>query len=121
MAAEEEASCAFLIRELEEQHRTPRQAPLIIFRLDPETEELVYLNRHAERLLGIPTVEALGTRGFLRAAHADPEGAAAFDAAVSKAREGGVSAPYKRALYGGTATKLWCAATYIRCLPSAAA
>jgi PAS domain S-box-containing protein len=95
--AEEEADLRVLrIRELEEQHRTLLDnAPLIIFRLDPHTEELVYLNRHAERLLGIPTMEALGTRGFLRAAHADPEGAAAFDAAVSRAREGGVSAPYE--------------------------
>ena len=99
MKAEDEANERLLrIRELEEQHRTLLDnAPLIIFRLDPGTGELVYLNRHAERLLGIPTIEALGTRGFLRAAHADPEGAAAFDAAVSRAREGGVSAPYEAA------------------------
>jgi PAS domain S-box-containing protein len=87
------------IRELEEQHRTLLDnAPLIIFRLDPQATRLVYLNRHAERLLGVPTGEALGTHGFLRSAHADPEGVAAFDSAVARARSGAESLPYEARL-----------------------
>jgi PAS domain S-box-containing protein len=87
------------IHELEEQHRTLLDnAPLIIFRLDPETGELVYLNHHAERLLGVPTQEALGTPGFLRAAHADTSGVAAFDDAVARARTGAGSLPYEARL-----------------------
>src|SRR6185369_4471648 len=73
-------------------------APLIIFRLDPGTLELVYLNRHAERLLGVPTHEALRTPGFLRAAHADPDGIAAFDEAVARAGQGDVSRSYEARL-----------------------
>jgi signal transduction histidine kinase/ActR/RegA family two-component response regulator len=89
-AAERDAAAHLgRIRELEEQHRTLLDnAPLIIFRLDPQTRELVYLNHCAERLLGVPTAEALATPGFLRDAHADPDGAAAFDEAVSRARVG---------------------------------
>jgi PAS domain S-box-containing protein len=87
------------IRELEEQHRTLLDnAPLIIFRLDPTTTELVYLNRHAERLLGVPTGEALRTRGFLRGEHADPEGVLAFDNAVAGAKGGAESLPYEARL-----------------------
>jgi signal transduction histidine kinase len=103
------------IHELEEQHRTLLDnAPLIIFRLEadeadlsaptssglpnPANLALVYLNRHAERLLGVPMAEALGTRGFLRAAHADPEGVAAFDAAVESAAGGARSLPYEARL-----------------------
>lgn len=95
--AEQDAAARLArIRELEEQHRTLLDnAPLLIFRLDPVTLELVYLNRHAERLLGIPTAEALRTPGFLRSAHADPEGADAFDAAVARARIGAESLPYE--------------------------
>jgi PAS domain S-box-containing protein len=87
------------IRELEEQHRTLLDnAPLIIFRLDPRTTELQYLNRQAERLLGVPTVEALRTRGFLRRAHADPEGVEAFDSAVARAKAGAEALPYEARL-----------------------
>lgn len=95
--AEEEAAARLSrIHELTEQHRTLLDnAPLIIFRLDPASGELVYLNRHAERLLGVPTEEALGTPGFLRAAHADAEGVAAFDAAVGRAQSGALSLPYE--------------------------
>jgi PAS domain S-box-containing protein len=115
--AEREAAVRLArIHELEEQHRTLLDnAPLIIFRLEPdETEQslprpdpmvvdpssltLVYLNRHAERLLGVPMGEALSTRGFLRDAHADPEGVAAFDAAVARAAEGASSLPYEARL-----------------------
>ncbi len=82
------------IHELEEQHRTLLDnAPLIIFRLDPSTLELVYLNRHAERLLGVPMDEALATPGFLRAAHADPEGVQCFDSAVARAQASGDTQP----------------------------
>ncbi len=88
VAAEDEAAASLCkVHELEEQHRTLLDnAPLIIFRLDPKTSELVYLNRHAERLLGVPTTEALATPGFLRGAHADREGMECFDAAVAHAR-----------------------------------
>lgn len=87
------------IRELEEQHRTLLDnAPLIIFRLDPKTTELQYLNRQAERLLGVPTVEALRTRGFLRKAHAEPDGVDAFDSAVARAKTGAVALPYEARL-----------------------
>jgi signal transduction histidine kinase/ActR/RegA family two-component response regulator len=93
VAAEQEAAQRLSrIHELEEQHRTLLDnAPLIIFRLDPATGELVYLNRHAERLLGVPMSEALATPGFLRAAHADADGAQCFDDAVARARESGAT------------------------------
>jgi PAS domain S-box-containing protein len=95
--AEREAAVRLArIHELEEQHRTLLDnAPLIIFRLDPATGAIVYLNRHAERLLGVPTAEALATPGFLRAAHADAQGVAAFDAAVARAGQGARSSPYE--------------------------
>lgn len=87
------------IRELEEQHRTLLDnAPLIIFRLDPVTMELVYLNRHAERLLGVPTGEALKTPGFLRNAHAEPVGRKAFEEAAERAKEGHKPLPYEARL-----------------------
>jgi PAS domain S-box-containing protein len=94
VATEREAALHLArIRELEEQHRKLLDnAPLIIFRLDPITAELVYLNRHAERLLGVPTSEALATPGFLRSAHADP---AVFDAAIARARARGELEPYE--------------------------
>jgi signal transduction histidine kinase/ActR/RegA family two-component response regulator len=95
VAENEAAQRLSRIHELEEQHRTLLDnAPLIIFRLDPRTGELVYLNRHAERLLGVPMSEALATPGFLRAAHADPDGAQCFDDAVARARQsdGAISA-----------------------------
>jgi PAS domain S-box-containing protein len=98
--AEREAAAQLArVHELEEQHRTLLDnAPVIIFRLDPTTRELVYLNRHAERLLGVPTAEALATKGFLRGVHADPEGVAAFDAAVARAAEGSPAVPYEARL-----------------------
>lgn len=87
------------IRELEEQHRNLLDnAPLIIFRLDPETGELSFLNRHAERLLGVPVAEALRTPGFLGEVHADPEGVMCFEDAVAQARLGAPSAPYEARL-----------------------
>jgi PAS domain S-box-containing protein len=97
VAAEREAALHLArIRELEEEHRTLLDnAPLVIFRLDRSAGELVYLNRHAERLLGVPTSEALRTPGFLRKAHSDAEGAAAFDAAIERARSGDEAQPYE--------------------------
>jgi PAS domain S-box-containing protein len=84
------------IHALEEQHRTLLDnAPLIIFRLHPRSGALLYLNRHAERLLGVPTLEAMITPDFLREAHADAHGQAAFDAGVARARAGGISLPYE--------------------------
>jgi PAS domain S-box-containing protein len=98
--AEEEAAARLArIHELEEQHRTLLDnAPLIIFRLLPATNDLVFLNRHAERLLGVPLREALETRGFLSAVHADPEGALAFERAVARAGSGITPPPYEARL-----------------------
>ncbi len=87
------------IRELEEQHRTLLDnAPLVIFRLDPGTLELVYLNHCAERLLGVPLDEALATSGFLCGLHVDQEGIAAYEEAVQRARAGMRSSPYEARL-----------------------
>ncbi len=58
----------------------------------------MYLNRHAERLLGVPLAEALETPGFLREVHADPEGVLAFDEAVARAGAGGTPLPYEARL-----------------------
>ncbi|AUX23755.1 two-component hybrid sensor and regulator [Sorangium cellulosum] len=100
MAGEREAAERLLrIRELEELHRNLLDnAPLIIFRLDPETGDLSFLNRHAERLLGVPVAEALRTPGFLGEVHADPEGVMCFEDAVAQARLGAPSAPYEARL-----------------------
>jgi signal transduction histidine kinase len=107
-AEREAAARVARIHELEEQHRTLLDnAPLIIFRLDPGTLNLAYLNLHAERLLGVPTAEALATPGFLRAAHADREGAAAFDAAVARAAEGARSLPYEARLSRREGDAIW--------------
>jgi signal transduction histidine kinase len=87
------------IYELEEQHRTLLDnAPLIIFRLDPRTLELVYLNHCAERLLGVPRDEALSSPQFLRRLHMDGEGQAAYDEAVAQATAGLCSSPYEARL-----------------------
>jgi signal transduction histidine kinase len=87
------------IHELEEQHRTLLDnAPLIIFRLDPHTLELVYLNHCAERLLGVPRDEALSTLGFLRGLHLDFEGERGYDEAVAQASAGLCSSPYEARL-----------------------
>ncbi|WP_437595365.1 ATP-binding protein [Sorangium sp. So ce590] len=100
VAGEREAAERLLrIRELEEQHRNLLDnAPLIIFRLDPETGELSFLNRHAERLLGVPVTEALKTPGFLGEAHADPEGVMCFEDAVARAKLGAPSSSYEARL-----------------------
>ncbi|WP_437738848.1 hybrid sensor histidine kinase/response regulator [Sorangium sp. So ce1335] len=100
VAGEREAAERLLrIRELEEQHRNLLDnAPLIIFRLDPETGELSFLNRHAERLLGVPVAEALRTPGFLAEAHADPEGVMCFEDAVARAKLGAPSSSYEARL-----------------------
>jgi PAS domain S-box-containing protein len=84
------------VRELEQQHRTLLDnAPSVIVRLDPASGELDYLNHRAEELFGVPTSEALATPGFLRSAHADPEGAPAYDAALARAKQGLAAVPYE--------------------------
>jgi signal transduction histidine kinase/CheY-like chemotaxis protein len=102
VAAEREAASHLgRIRLLEKELRTLLDnAPLIIFRLDPSTGQLLYLNRHAERLLRVPTDEALRTPGFLQSAHADPEALKAFDEAFDNARRGVHSPPYEARLVG---------------------
>lgn len=100
VAKEREASLHFTrVRELEKELRAILDnAPLIVFRLDPEEGKLRYLNRHAERLLGVPTAEALGTPDFLRAVHQGGAALQAFDAAVAAARAGRVAPPYEARL-----------------------
>jgi len=100
IAAESDASARLSqLRELTEQHMVLLDnAPLLIFRLDPQTGEVLYLNRHAERLFGVPASKALSTPDFLRDAHVDPEGATAFEEAVVVARLGQVMAPYEARL-----------------------
>ena len=100
VAAEREAAQHLArVRALEEQHRSLLDnAPLIIFRLHPESAELEYLNRYAERLLGVPTGEALATPGFLRGSHATAEGLAAFDEAYARARSKADALPYEARL-----------------------
>ena len=100
VAAEREAQLHFTrVKELEKELRAILDnAPLIIFRLEPKTLALKYLNRHAERSLGVPMSEALSTPDFLRAVHRDRDALHAFDAAVELARSGDVSPPYEARL-----------------------
>lgn len=96
VATEREAALHFTrVREL---RTILDNAPLIIFRLDPSTGALKYLNRHAERLLGVPTAEALSAPEFVRALHRHVDARQAFDAAVRQARSGEVSPPYEARL-----------------------
>lgn len=100
VAAELEASKRLAqLRELTEQHiLLLDNAPLLIFRIDPATDRLLYLNRHAERLFGVSAQDALSTPGFLRDLHVDPDGRLAFEDALSVAKLGDVSAPYEARL-----------------------
>jgi PAS domain S-box-containing protein len=100
VAKEREAAAHFArVQELEKEMRAILDnAPLIIFRLDAAKGQLKYLNRHAERLLGVPTADALRTPDFLRAVHQGPEAMLAFDTAVANAREGKTSPPYEARL-----------------------
>ncbi len=100
MAAEQDAADRLSqLRELTEQHMVLLDnAPLLIFRLDPESHEVLYLNRHAEHLFGVPAARALSTPGFLRDAHVDPEGATAFEEAVIVAKLGQVMPAYEARL-----------------------
>jgi PAS domain S-box-containing protein len=103
VAAEQDASERLeLLRELTEQHMVLLDnAPLLIFRLDPSTVELLYVNRHVESMLGVSSAQALSTPGFLRGLHLDPDGVAAFDDALEKARAGQVGGPYESRLGPG--------------------
>ncbi|NUP12157.1 MAG: response regulator [Polyangiaceae bacterium] len=100
IAAEQDAASRLAqLRELTEQHMVLLDnAPLLIFRLDPESHEVLYLNRHAEHLFGVPASRALSTPGFLRDAHVDPEGAIAFEEAVIVAKLGQVMPAYEARL-----------------------
>jgi PAS domain S-box-containing protein len=87
------------VRALEEEHRTLLDnAPLVIFRLDPRTGDLRYLNRHAEVLLGISPEDARARPGCLRAAHADAAAARSFDDAFRRAQLGLPLEPYEARL-----------------------
>lgn len=87
------------VLELEKELRTLLDnAPLIIFRLDASGTELKFLNRQAERVLGVPTRDAMCAPGFLRQVHRDPEALAAFDAAIEQARQGRSSPSYEARL-----------------------
>lgn len=100
VAAEQDAAERLAqLRELTEQHMVLLDnAPLLIFRLDPESHEVLYLNRHAEHLFGVPAARALSTPGFLRDAHVDPEGTIAFEEAVIVAKLGQVMPAYEARL-----------------------
>jgi PAS domain S-box-containing protein len=90
VAAEREAA-EYLARLclLEQQHRTLLDnAPLVIFRLDAESGELLYINRRAEQLLGIAQSFACAHPDCLRAAHADEADRQSFDDALQAARRG---------------------------------
>ncbi len=98
-AEQEAAERLARIRELEEQHRALLDnAPLVIFRLDPRTDALVFMSRHAERMLGVPIAEALSTPDFLRDVHADADGVTSFEDAVARAKLGAASPPYEARL-----------------------
>lgn len=90
VAAEREAAEYLArLRVLEQQHRTLLDnAPLVIFRLDPESGELLYINRRAEHLLGIAQSFACAHPDCLRAAHADEADRKSFDEALQAARRG---------------------------------
>ncbi len=100
VAAEQDAADRLAqLHELTEQHLVLLDnAPLLIFRLDPESHEVLYLNRHAEHLFGVSAAQALSTPGFLRDAHVDHEGAIAFEEAVIVAKLGQVLPPYEARL-----------------------
>ncbi len=100
IATEQDAAERLLqLRELTEQHMVLLDnAPLLIFRLDPESHEILYLNRHAEHLFGVPAAKALSTPGFLRDAHVDPDGAIAFEEAVVVAKLGQAMPAYEARL-----------------------
>jgi signal transduction histidine kinase len=49
-------------------------------------------------MLGVSSAQALSTPGFLRGLHLDPDGAAAFDDALDRARAGEVGGPYESRL-----------------------
>ncbi len=97
VAAEQDAAERLAqLRELTEQHMVLLDnAPLLIFRLDPESHEILYLNRHAEHLFGVPAARALSTPGFLRDSHIDQEGATAFEEAVVVAKLGQAMPAYE--------------------------
>ncbi len=109
LAAAEREALAHLarVRALEEQHRTLLDnAPLVIFRLEPQTGRLLYLNRHAERLLGVSPSQALKEPHSLRMLHVGDEAKAAFDAAVEVVRSGVVTASYEARLAAAGETEI---------------
>lgn len=95
------------IRELEHQKRTLLDnAPLVLFRLEAGTRELAYLSRYAETLFGVTPEQALAVPAFLRAAHAEPHGARAFDRAVDEALAGRAAAPYEARMVHATGAEV---------------
>jgi C4-dicarboxylate-specific signal transduction histidine kinase len=99
VAAEREAAQYLArLRALEQQHRTLLDnAPLVIFRLEPESGELLYINRRAEQLLGIAQSGACAQPDCLRAAH-DEAGRHSFDQALLAARNGAPLPAYEARL-----------------------
>jgi PAS domain S-box-containing protein len=100
VAAEREAAEYLArLRVLEQQHRTLLDnAPLVIFRLEPESGELLYINRRAEQLLGIAQSFACEHPDCLRAAHADEADRQSFDQALNAARRGAPLSAYEARL-----------------------
>lgn len=98
-AEREAAEHTARVRVLEQEHRALLDnAPLVIFRLDPGTADLRYLNRYAEVLLGITPEHAREHPGCLRAAHADAAAADGFEQALKRARLGLPLEPYEARL-----------------------
>lgn len=100
LAAEREAAEHMArVRTLEQEHRTLLDnVPLVIFRLHPESGDLLYVNRAAEVLLGISEEHARSHPGCLRAAHADPAATQSFDDAFHRAQLGMPLEPYEARL-----------------------
>lgn len=100
VAAENDAA-AYLsrVQALEAEHRTLLDnAPLVIFRLDPQTRQLRYLNRHAETLLGISPELAEQQPNCLLAAHASATAAQSLDQALQQLLQGQALASYEAQL-----------------------
>jgi signal transduction histidine kinase/CheY-like chemotaxis protein len=74
-------------------------APLVIFRLDPVTGHLLYLNRHAEKLLGVPLDDALRTPDLIQRIHG--EAVDLFEEALAQACRGERPTPYEARLLRG--------------------
>lgn len=86
-------------------------APTAVVRIDPTTGELDYLSPPGEEMFGLPAAEAVATAGFLRGRHADGDGAAAYDAALGRAKQGAAGPPYQAPMRTRTGDAVLCSVT----------